>query len=173
MNAVLEYKDNKFADSSFGITMDVSLDSDKGVFRRYHVGNAPANWIDPLGLGAVDVIFSGIGTLDPGGTGATVGSTVGAVIGGGIGYAVGNVPGAFIGAGLGYLGGRFLGGLFDPEYAGQPNYGEEQMIRVREAGLEGEMYIDRVINKTKQLTQELQELNDWLRTRKECQKEKR
>jgi hypothetical protein len=50
MNAVLEYKDNKFADSSFGITVDVSLDSDKGVFRRYHVGGNPLNAIDPLGL---------------------------------------------------------------------------------------------------------------------------
>jgi hypothetical protein len=65
MNAVLEYKDNKFADSSFGITMDVSLDSDKGVFRRYHVGGNPLNATDPLGLASVDVGFGvNIGPLD-------------------------------------------------------------------------------------------------------------
>jgi hypothetical protein len=28
----------------------VSLDSNNGVFRRYHVDNNPVNWIDPFGL---------------------------------------------------------------------------------------------------------------------------
>jgi hypothetical protein len=50
MNAVLNYKDEKFLDCDFGSTIDVSLDSNNGVFRRYHVGNAPMKWMDPLGL---------------------------------------------------------------------------------------------------------------------------
>jgi hypothetical protein len=35
MNAVLNDKDEKFSDSDFEITIDVSLDSNNGVFRRY------------------------------------------------------------------------------------------------------------------------------------------
>jgi hypothetical protein len=50
MDAVLEYKAVKSSDSDFEMTIDVSLDSNKGVFRRYLVGNNAVNWIDPLGL---------------------------------------------------------------------------------------------------------------------------
>jgi hypothetical protein len=50
MNAVLEYKDEFFLNSDFEITIDVSRDSNNGVFRRYHVDNNPVNWIDPFGL---------------------------------------------------------------------------------------------------------------------------
>jgi hypothetical protein len=35
MNAVLNYKDEKISESDFEITIDVSLDSNNGVFRRY------------------------------------------------------------------------------------------------------------------------------------------
>lgn len=37
MNAVLGYKEENLFSSEFGITIDVSLDTNKGVFRRYHV----------------------------------------------------------------------------------------------------------------------------------------
>jgi hypothetical protein len=50
MNAVLNYKDEKLSDYGFGFTIDVSLDSNCGVFRRYHVENNPVNKKDPLGL---------------------------------------------------------------------------------------------------------------------------
>ena len=50
MNAVLNYKDEKFFNSDFEITIDVSLDSNNGVFRRYLVGNNPVNYVDPWGL---------------------------------------------------------------------------------------------------------------------------
>lgn len=50
MNAILNYKDEKFYDYGFGFTIDVSLDSNCGVFRRYHVGNNPVNHTDPTGL---------------------------------------------------------------------------------------------------------------------------
>jgi hypothetical protein len=50
MNAVLNYKDKNFLVSDFEITIDVSLDSNCGVFRRYHVGNNPIIRNDPLGL---------------------------------------------------------------------------------------------------------------------------
>ncbi len=50
MNAVLNYKEEKLVDPGFGFTIDVSLDSNYGVFRRYHVGNNPVNNIDASGL---------------------------------------------------------------------------------------------------------------------------
>jgi hypothetical protein len=59
MNAVLNYKDEKLSDYGFGFTIDVSLDSNCGVFRRYHVGNNPVNFVDPLGLFSVDDAVSG------------------------------------------------------------------------------------------------------------------
>ena len=50
MNAFGEYKDKKLTDQGFSFTIDVSLDSNNGVSRRYHVGNNPVNFVDPLGL---------------------------------------------------------------------------------------------------------------------------
>jgi len=50
MNAVLNYKDENLLNFDFEMTIDVSLDSNCGVFRRYHVGNNPVNIIDPEGL---------------------------------------------------------------------------------------------------------------------------
>jgi hypothetical protein len=50
MDAVLENKDEKLSGSGFGITVDVSLNSDRGVFRRYHVVNEPITKKDPFGL---------------------------------------------------------------------------------------------------------------------------
>jgi hypothetical protein len=54
------YKDKKTIDSEFGIAIDVSLDSNNGVFRRYHVGNNPLNRKDPKGTFWCDVVCTGI-----------------------------------------------------------------------------------------------------------------
>jgi hypothetical protein len=50
MDAVLENTDEKLSDFGFGIVVDVSLYSNCGVFRRYHVLNNPVNFTDALGL---------------------------------------------------------------------------------------------------------------------------
>lgn len=50
MTAVLTCNKEFWSDFSFEITRGPIPDSKKGVFRRYHVGNNPVNWIDPLGL---------------------------------------------------------------------------------------------------------------------------
>lgn len=50
MNAVLNCRDENLLNFDFEITIDVSFDSNKGVFRRYHVGNKPVNFKDPKGL---------------------------------------------------------------------------------------------------------------------------
>jgi hypothetical protein len=53
MTAVLECKKEIRPDFDFEITTGPISDSKKGVFRRYHVGNDPANYIDPDGLTAI------------------------------------------------------------------------------------------------------------------------
>lgn len=50
MNAVSKYKEEKIFDSEFGFTIDVSPDSNCGLFRRYHVRNNPILFSDPSGL---------------------------------------------------------------------------------------------------------------------------
>ena len=50
MTSFLEYEEEKITDSGFEFFINVSLDSNKGLFRRYHVGNNPVNDMDPLGL---------------------------------------------------------------------------------------------------------------------------
>jgi hypothetical protein len=42
MNAVLNYKDEIISESDFEITIDVSFDSNNGVFRRYQDCNNPS-----------------------------------------------------------------------------------------------------------------------------------
>ena len=66
MNSVLNYKGETFLDSDFEITIDVSLDSNNGVFRRYHVGNNPVMRIDPSGLCVDAVSFGKITTPNAG-----------------------------------------------------------------------------------------------------------
>jgi len=61
MNHLLNNKVEKLFNSEFGITIDISPDSNNGVFRRYHVGNQPVNKIDPFGL-------DDLSDLDPAGT---------------------------------------------------------------------------------------------------------
>jgi hypothetical protein len=56
MDAVLENTDEKLSDFGFGIVVDVSLYSNCGVFRRYHVSNNPTNAVDPEGKGLWDCI---------------------------------------------------------------------------------------------------------------------
>jgi hypothetical protein len=36
MTSILEFEEKKLADEEFGLTIDVSFDSNNGVFRRYH-----------------------------------------------------------------------------------------------------------------------------------------
>lgn len=50
MGTFFELEEEKTTEPGFEFLIDVSLDSNNGVFRRYHVGNNPVNWIDPLGL---------------------------------------------------------------------------------------------------------------------------
>ena len=50
MASFLGHKVENVVDHDFGFTIDVSLDSNCGVFRRYHVGNNPETFGDPLGL---------------------------------------------------------------------------------------------------------------------------
>lgn len=47
---ILECNEQKTTEFGFEFFIDVSLDSDKGVFRRYHTGNNPVNLVDPFGL---------------------------------------------------------------------------------------------------------------------------
>lgn len=50
MGTFFELEKGKTTDSGFEFFIDVSLDSNNGVFRRYHVGNNPVNFVDPWGL---------------------------------------------------------------------------------------------------------------------------
>ncbi len=50
MNSILELKERKTPIWTSNYFIKVSPDTNNGVFRRYHVGNSPVNWIDPWGL---------------------------------------------------------------------------------------------------------------------------
>jgi RHS repeat-associated protein len=94
-----------------------------------YVLNDPVNFVDPLGLfwGSVITRGGGKGVLS-GGHGALTGGIVGGFAGAGFGTLTG-IPGmTFVGGVVGgYVGGK-IGGYFDPEHAGQLNYGEDEML---------------------------------------------
>ena len=125
MGTFFELEEGKTTDSGFEFFIDVSLDSNNGVFRRYHVGNNPVNFVDPLGLfwGSIITRGGGKGVLS-GGPGALTGGIIGGFVGAGLGSAT-LIPGmGFVGGvALGWAGSQ-IGGLFDPPCAGQLNCNE-------------------------------------------------
>jgi RHS repeat-associated protein len=90
----------------------------------------PVNLIDPEGLlwGSVFSRGAGKGILS-GGPGALTGGIIGAFGGATLGTMTG-IPGmGFVGGIVGgYVGGK-IGGYFDPEAAGQLNYGEDDILK--------------------------------------------
>jgi hypothetical protein len=94
MNAFSENRKEILSDSGFGITVDVSLDSNCGLFRRYHVENKPINLTDPLGFQA-EALAAGwgiaLGEPTPFGEIIMTGVTIG-VIGSTIWDAINDTP---------------------------------------------------------------------------------
>lgn len=73
MSSILEYKDEKISDHGFGFMIDVSLDSNCGVFRRYHFNTNPVH---------VRVTYSVIGAALGFGTAFALATLFGDAIGG-------------------------------------------------------------------------------------------
>lgn len=61
MNAIMEHKAEKSFESDFEMIIDVSPDSNNGLFRRYHAGSNPVSYSDPLGLWTFGINLSGTG----------------------------------------------------------------------------------------------------------------
>ena len=96
-----------------------------------YVLNDPINAIDPLGLFPWGGIFTRGGSkgILSGGPGALIGGLTGAFAGAALGSAT-LIPGAgVVGALIGGTIGGKVGGLIDDPWDGQPNYGEDDMLK--------------------------------------------